>query len=990
MNWFRIDRFLFRKFNMTAVIVISLSILSGFSTHRNQYISQYNIRHWTTLDGFPSNSILTLIQSQDGFIWMGSYNGLIQFDGANARVHDKYSDKYLPSNSILSLYQDASGHFFFGTQNGLTVSTKEGWLVFQKEHGLPSNFIFSILRDSQQRLWVGTDRGLCYKVNNRFTNESLDSSLINVPVNDLMEDRLGQLWVATQGSGVVRIQSGGIQIFNQTAGLPSNNANALELDRDGSVWVGTDEGLCRIGSDMELTQYPDVPEKWIRCLRFDRQNQLWVGTDQGICIYYDKQFSSILKVGLPQYQPQDIIEDIEGNIWVATYRSGVFKLHLGKFSTISEIDGLSGQKVLSLFHTRENNILAATDNGLDIISNGKISVLKPADQLPIPSVKDVYQDSRDRLWICTRAGLIQISDGEETLITTEDGLSDNYVRTAMEDSNGNIWIGTQDGLNLLSGNEFQQFDVSHGLASPFIIALFEDSRGDIWISTRGGLTRYSNGSFQSYYMKDGLPGNVVFRIHEDEQGLLWIGTDGGVVQFDGSSFTSYTMADGLPVETAFQVLEDNNGNLWVSSDQGIYKMSRQKLLQLKDGNVSSLTPRLFTHHDGMRTSECTASSRAVKDDAGRIWFATFDGIALINPAKVTINTVPTPVLIQDIQVNDNPLPVGQAILMQSDQNRLQIRYTALSYVSPEQVRFKYMLEGHDADWIDAGTTREILYPSFPAGRYTFKVIACNNDGIWNLTGAELVIRKLEHFYKSPWFYFSMVGLGVLVFWVYFRLRVMKMKENQKLLEDQVSERTQEIQDQHKQLENYTQLLEDLAQTDPLTGLLNRRTFFDLLDREWRHCIRDERPITIVMIDIDYFKRYNDRYGHLKGDDCLQEVAGQIKKAVKRSTDLTARYGGEEFIVALPRCDISNGQSKAAEIREKVSQLRLEHADSPAADHVTISLGAACIVPKKGESYLPLINTADEALYQAKSDGRNRVAILDRDKTDTGPDENPNQ
>ena len=941
-------------------------------TDNTGLLNQYNVRQWNTREGFPANSILTLMQGKDGFLWFGSFNGLIQFDGVNSQVYTKYEIPELSDHAITALHQNEAGTFYFGTQDGLAIQHDGVWRVFKEDQGLPGNYIFALFYDSRRRLWVGTDRGVTYLTEEGFSTHGLTESLTSGQINDIIEDPQGQVWVATQNNGLFRITGESVLELNPENGLLSNTVTALAIDPQGTIWAGSDNGLNSIDSRMIINSYANLPEKQISCLAFDQHRTLWIGTLQGVCIYSDGQFSDLLSLDQLQYWPRKIIEDREGNIWIGTYRSGVYKLNRGKFLTLTQKNGLSGQKILSLFGPTDGDVLIATDNGLDIFSGGKTSPLLTANQLPFPVVKDVYKDTLKRLWICTRSGLMVIDGPDTTIYTTENGLSDNYARTVLEDSRGNIWVGTINGLDFFDGKSFRHYTRAQGLAGDYIIALFEDSQGDLWVGARGGLSRIHDGLISSFYKADGLPGNTVFRIHEDEQGALWIGTDGGIARFHRNTFFSFDSRHGLPTDVTFQILEDDLGQLWVASNLGVYTLTKGDLLQVMRGERSRIEPRIFDHHD-MNATECTASSRSIMDDDGKFWFATNNGVAVMDPGDIRVNTIAAPILIQSIKIEDLDTPLTESIQLRPDQRRLQINYTALSYISPERVQFKYMLVGYDPDWIDGGTSREILYPSFPTGQYTFKVIACNNDGIWNENAAHLDIQKTDYFYKSIWFYVILVCVSVFSVYGYYKIRVIQMARYQRQLEQEVSERTLEIQEKTEQLHQFNEQLKELARIDHLTGLLNRRYFYELLSREWRHGIRQKIPITILMIDIDYFKYYNDNYGHLAGDTCLQQVANAIRESVLRATDLYARYGGEEFIIALSSCSLDDGIKKAELVRQQVEKLSIPHAHSAAAAVVTISLGVASVVPREDDPYKELIHAADEALYLAKESGRNRVA-----------------
>lgn len=171
-------------------------------------------------------------------------------------------------------------------------------------------------------------------------------------------------------------------------------------------------------------------------------------------------------------------------------------------------------------------------------------------------------------------------------------------------------------------------------------------------------------------------------------------------------------------------------------------------------------------------------------------------------------------------------------------------------------------------------------------------------------------------------------------------------------------------------------LENLSYTDGLTGISNRRNFDSYIEMSWNNCLNSNKPLSLIMMDIDYFKLYNDNYGHIKGDDCLKAVAKELSKSAKRTLDLSARYGGEEFVIILPETHKDGAEIIAEEIRKNIINLDIPHESSPISKNVTLSLGITTMVPNNQHTISEFINDADKALYEAKSLGRNRTCFVD--------------
>ena len=451
-------------------------------------------------------------------------------------------------------------------------------------------------------------------------------------------------------------------------------------------------------------------------------------------------------------------------------------------------------------------------------------------------------------------------------------------------------------------------------------------------------------------------------------GRLCLARNARLNRFRNGKFTSYTTRDGLFHDSPYKALEDFQGNLWLSSTKGVFCVSKTELKEFAIGLRDKITSKAFGIEDGMKSSECNGGFQAagLRLGDGRLCFPTIKGIVVLNPGDLKVNNLPSPVVIEKISVDKNEINArSDKIILPPGKGELEFQYTGLSFTSPAKVQFKYKLEGFDQEWTDAGTRRAAFYTNIPPGDYRFRVVACNSDGVWNETGASFAFTLQPHFYQTKSFYsLCTIAAGGLAFAAYQR-RVHQIKVREEELVELVEKRT-------AQLAEANRALQQLSVIDSLTGIANRRRFDEVLETEWRRAMRSDTSLSLILIDVDFFKSFNDRYGHQAGDECLRRVAQTLDVVINRAGDLTARYGGEEFAVIL-QGNTAQGAIKVAEIlRESIERLQISHVNSSVSNIVTISLGVATIFPEYDLLPAGLVAEADKALYLAKDKGRNRV------------------
>lgn len=939
-------------------------------------ITQYGHRTWTSEQGLPQNSIHAIRQTRDGYLWFGTQEGLARFDGVRFVVFDQKNTPVFSDHRVSALLEDRAGNLWIGTWGGGLVRLRAGRFErFDSGAGLPNNRVCSIFEDRRGRLWVGTEGGLARFEGERFV---VPPGLNARPyvVMAMAESDEG-LWIATDGDGVLRLTDA-IEVYTTRQGLSSDAVRALHLASDGSLWVGTRTGLDRlVKGRFVAVAGPQGAWSAISALREDAQGNLWVGTRGGGLARLHGGAWSLFREeqGLSSNVVLSVELDREGSLWVGTEGAGLDQLRDVMFTSWGKPEGLGHEMLVPILEDRQGSLwMGSYGGGLFRLRDGRFQAFTQREGLSSNLVASLLEDRHGALWVGTDGGgLNRLKDGRIERFGRAQGLSSDRVIALLEDRQGALWIGTYGGgLCRLKDGTFTTFGRAQGLTSELVMSLTEDRQGRLWIGTDGGgLNSLENGRFRAYTSEQGLANDTVFRVYEDPAGTLWVGTYGGLSVLREGRLRSLTRAQGLFDERVFQILEDDQQNLWMSCNKGVFRVAKSEIEELLAGRRASVTSVAYGTVDGMRSSECNGNAQPAGWRArdGTLWFPTTHGAVQVDPARAQPRAEPPPVAIEEVAIDGRSYPAGVAARVPPGRGEVEIHYAGLGFREPERLRFRYRLEGYDTEFVEAGTRRVAYYTNLPAGRYRFLVHAASGEGPWSAASADFAFELRPRFYRAPWFYAVSVLAVLTAAWAAHRLRVRRMAANERRLAALVAERTRELEAANQQLARFSDL-------DAVTGIANRRYFDACLEAEWRRMGRARLPLALLMVDVDHFKAYNDAHGHQRGDECLRSVAQALHRGLHRPGDVCARYGGEEFGAILPGTDEAGAQVVAEALRQAVEELALPHA---AGDHgvLTISIGAAALVPGDEPEVAGLLAAADSALYEAKRAGRNRVRVAGR-------------
>ena len=781
-----------RRFACAFVLFfLGINSFSQQVVFNDPFILDYVTKIWKGDDGLPGNSIQDIIQTSDGYVYLGTYEGLVRFDGVEFIPMNKNTESRFDFVSARTLFQDSKGNLWIGANDeGVTCVYADGSVVkYTMENGLPNNSIRAITEDNHGNIWIGTSSGIAWIKDNKIflPEEGAVPNYNKVLVKNFYVDTIGRVWIVTEdGNGTLVYSNDNFTKYTGIKKVNPMQINSVMQDHAGVFWFGVSpHNIVKYDGFSETVYdigFGDQKGTSVNCITEDEYGNLWCGLDTGITVFHNGEFSYMNTQNvLSDEKVLKIKMDREHNIWVATDRGGIQKFSHTKFKTK---DMGVAVNAIARDEKREVTWLAA-DNGLLCIKNGnpvKNSITEFCKNI---RVRDVVYNKDGSILVSTyeKLGQLKISpDGSIKSWRKKEGLTGNKVRVALEASDGNLYIGTTTGLNIVEKRtgSIRQITKEAGIDNDYIMCIFEDKDGTIWVGTDGGgIFLLKNGKIiKKYNTEDGLAGNVIFKISAMVENEIWICTGTGISQLKDNKFHNFTASSGLGSDSVFQMIMDNTGTVWCTSSRGIFSVKLEVLEKFSEGEIQKIPVRYYSRSDGIVSGGVTSTSRSIIDSNGCLYFTLIDGFTKYDLSQAILNDQAPIVHVQEIVIDNKKVLNNKTnVVIGSSAKRLSIKFTGLSFVSSEQVLFRYKLAGFDKDFSDWTNVRNVSYTNLKPGQYKFYVEAKNGDGILSENNESVVLYKKAPLWQHWWFVlFVLVLVSLLIFFIIKR-RIMYLRED---------------------------------------------------------------------------------------------------------------------------------------------------------------------------------------------------------------------
>lgn len=860
-------------------------------------ISNYVTSSWSSSDGLPGNSVLDILQSKDGYLYFGTYECLVKFDGFEFQNLNKYSNPELDFISARSIFEDSKGFMWVGSNDeGIQKFSRNSAEHISTENGLPNNSVRSFIEDRFGNVWVGTASGVVYitpegSIVKPSAAKDIDTS--HVIVSQLYCDTAGRIWMlTTEENGIYLYSGNSFQRYENLNYLGNFIPSSISQDRKGNFWFGLGAlGVAKVsnGTVDKIKSGTIIDYEPSKCIYSDSMGSMWFGTERGLVLYSDGVYTTYDdNTRIQNASINKILEDREHNIWVATDNGGIGKISLGKF----RMNKLPSS-VNAICEDNNNRVWLGTDEGLLCYENDVEIQNELTDFCKNVRIRHIALAKNGDILVNCYSKPAQVRYTKNGILSwsTDENLAGNKTRVSIETDSGEIYCGTTTGLSVIKKDgTVRNFSDKDGFDNNYIMCIYQDNDGFIWVGTDGGgIYLMKDGSVVRKITTDsGLAGNVVFKISQDIDSRYWICTGTGISCYKGNpqslaenkgevEFSNLTSANGLGSDSVFQLLVDENDYAWMISNRGISSVDFNDLVKVVDGKLRNVDCKFYNQNDGLKSSGTNSTALSMKDKYGRIWFTMADGFAVYDPVIINVSSILPIIQIVEISIDDKIYKIFEKpVEIPAGTKHIDIKFTGLSFTASDRNRFSYMLEGYDSGFSELTASRTVSFTNLKPGKYTFKVNVINGDGLKSETPASVVLVQKAFFYQQAWFWLCVAALvgGVIVFG--FLLLSYNNKKRRLVLETEIQKRTVELEMARDDSDRLLKNILPVSIAERMKGLAGEKTIADSFDE-----------VTILFSDIVGFTKKT-------GNESAEDIVKSLNDLFSRFDERAEKMGVEKI------------------------------------------------------------------------------------------------
>lgn len=789
-----------------------------FLVFSNLFAQNPAFKNHTPVKEKTSATVYTFLQDDKGYLWLGTSNGLISYNGIEFYTHF-FKDR-LADNVITSLCPGGKDTIWVGHSSGqISVLKNNIPELFNPPEGVPAKKITAIKRDLKGRTWFATyGEGIYYYDGERMHGISSDDGLSDNSVYTIFIDNEQKVWAGTDG-GITIInldeeeKSGRIKKLSMKDGLPDNIVKFLSQDKNGIMWIAMqDSGICKYSITENRFEKALFADGWnygsVSSFVIDRMGALWIGTTESLVQYFPttsaiRLFNS--KNGIINDKIFSLLEDREHNIWIGT-AAGISQYSGNRFEFLTQKDGLLSNNVFSFITDSKGHYWIGSDQGVTEYSSsgmGKVSVKNYSikNGLSHPQVVSIFEDKESRIWLGTYGGgacKLDPLTRKVQVYSEKNGLANNNVMSIASDKEGNLWFATLGGgvSRMSLSGEIKNFTSADGLGSDYVYFVFNDSKNNMWFAS-DVLTKYDGKQFKLFSDDPEIEGKTIFSIDEDTHGNIWLSaSESGIFKYDGNTFQNFSSGSGLRDESPTVLVCDENDNVIIGHKSGIDKF-----------NPATNSFNYFGNEEGLLSFEPNLNA-VYKQQDGNIWIGTTNGTVKYNTSDELNNPIEPLTQITRFRVLTDEVALQADAAFEHHRNNITFDFIGLSLTAPQKVRYRVKLENFNADWLPETPLTSQNYPYLPPGKYKFLVKSCNNEGVWNQNPVAFEFIIMPPYWQTWWFWTILITCIFSAAYIYIKWKVKKIETEKKILEQKVQDRTKEILEQKKIIEEKNKNITD--------------------------------------------------------------------------------------------------------------------------------------------------------------------------------------